>query len=189
MKWQRTMSSVGKLGRETATRRERIKAQKRRTVPGMKKARAAMTVVSDQEPWTSSRVGHDLYGWRALQVVPLGQTHCQFGGVPLCHHSSKQTKINNISIYRADASYMQMDLCHSGRSNVICTLRKSLFAERSNVQIVSSRCARQYLIAGCGFKLCLDFCRHVLMFVLASFVIPAQKGRHLLAKYYNLTLK
>jgi hypothetical protein len=53
VKWQRTMSRVGRLGTETATRRERMKAQKRRMKPGRKKARAAMTMVSDQEPWTS----------------------------------------------------------------------------------------------------------------------------------------
>jgi hypothetical protein len=57
VKWQRTMSRVGRLGREMATRRERMKAQKRRKMPGRKKARAAMmSMVSDQEtrePWTS----------------------------------------------------------------------------------------------------------------------------------------
>ena len=42
------MSIVGKLGREMATRRERMKAQKRRKMPGRKKARAAMSMVSDQ---------------------------------------------------------------------------------------------------------------------------------------------
>jgi hypothetical protein len=51
-KWQRTTSRAGKSGREMATRRERMKAHKRRTMPGRKKARAAMTVVNDQEPWT-----------------------------------------------------------------------------------------------------------------------------------------
>jgi hypothetical protein len=50
VKWQRTMSRVGRLGMETATRRERMKAQKRRMKPGRKKARAAMTMVSEQEP-------------------------------------------------------------------------------------------------------------------------------------------
>jgi hypothetical protein len=53
VKWQRTTSRACMSGREMATRSERMKAQKRRTMPGRKKARAAMRVVSDQEPWTS----------------------------------------------------------------------------------------------------------------------------------------
>jgi len=36
VKRQRTMSRVGKSGREIVTSRERMKAQKRRTMPGMK---------------------------------------------------------------------------------------------------------------------------------------------------------
>jgi hypothetical protein len=63
VKWQRTMSSVGRLGREMATRRERMKAQKRRMTLGRKKARAAMTMVSDQEPWTSC--------WSGAQFIPF----------------------------------------------------------------------------------------------------------------------
>ena len=47
------MSRVGKSGREMVTRSERMKAQKRMKMPGRKKARAAMTVVNEQEPWTT----------------------------------------------------------------------------------------------------------------------------------------
>jgi len=36
VKRQRTMSRVGKSGREMVTSRERMKAQKRRTIPGIK---------------------------------------------------------------------------------------------------------------------------------------------------------
>jgi hypothetical protein len=58
---QRTMSRVGKLGSEMATSRERVKAQKRSTMSGTKKTRAAMTVVSDQEPRTSFPEGAKIY--------------------------------------------------------------------------------------------------------------------------------
>ena len=47
MKWQRTISRIGKAGRETETMRERRKAQRRRTVP-RKKARVDITVVGGE---------------------------------------------------------------------------------------------------------------------------------------------
>ena len=47
MKWQRTISRVGKAGRETETMSERRKAQRRRMVT-RKKARVAITVVGDE---------------------------------------------------------------------------------------------------------------------------------------------
>jgi hypothetical protein len=47
-KWMRAMSRAGKEGRETETMTERMKARKRRTVPGTKKARETMTVVGSR---------------------------------------------------------------------------------------------------------------------------------------------
>ena len=52
-KWLRAISRAGKEGRETETMRERMKARKRRTVPGTKKARATMTVVGSRWRLTS----------------------------------------------------------------------------------------------------------------------------------------
>jgi len=36
VKWERVISIVGKLGRETDTRRDRIKAERRKKIPGSK---------------------------------------------------------------------------------------------------------------------------------------------------------
>ena len=47
-KWLRAMSRAIKEGMEMETRRERMKAQKRRTVPGTKKARETMTVMGSR---------------------------------------------------------------------------------------------------------------------------------------------
>jgi len=45
VKWQRTISRVGKAGRERETRRERKNAEKRKRMPGRKRVRAGITVV------------------------------------------------------------------------------------------------------------------------------------------------
>jgi len=45
VKWTRAISAVGKEGRETETMSERMKAQKRKAVPGRNMARETMTVV------------------------------------------------------------------------------------------------------------------------------------------------
>ena len=47
MKWKRTISRVGKAGRETETMSERRKAQRRRMVT-RKKARVGIAVVGDE---------------------------------------------------------------------------------------------------------------------------------------------
>src|SRR5258708_3354505 len=82
------MSSVGKLGREMATRRERIRAQKRMMMPGRKRARAGMTMVGEQGPWTSwLEWGHDLYRlthcqWCNWVVVTVGMGQPRLGVPP-----------------------------------------------------------------------------------------------------------
>jgi hypothetical protein len=65
VKRQRTMSRVGKLRREMVTSRERMKAQKTRTIPGTKQTGAGMTVVNDQESG-----GH--HGWRG-KIYTVGR--------------------------------------------------------------------------------------------------------------------
>jgi hypothetical protein len=45
-----------------------MKAQRRMKIPGRKKAREAMTVVSEQEPWTPCLRWGTIYG---IPVVPL----------------------------------------------------------------------------------------------------------------------
>jgi hypothetical protein len=72
VKCTRVISIAGKLGRETVTRRERIKAQKSTIKPKMSKLRAAMAVVGNR--WMLASYLADLPHFislmaRALSVV------------------------------------------------------------------------------------------------------------------------